>query len=882
MVTRASGGSPVVKPQLYKTASMLAITQAEQQDRFLELGELNQLISFLNSGNIRLEIAELITKNANIIVARAADRIFVGGSAISYLERPQASIIEINPANIAELKEIGGDSNKSSGFFENLKSAFQGTTAAPTGFRPISVVRYGPSRMKKSLRDLDWFLRYVTYAIVAGDPNILFVNIRGLREIIENACSSAATLVALREMKKTSLSLFPKNSIQNEIIEEYFNVVIKEFSSAALTDKIRKRTSNDLQGLRLPQIYAQAGVGRQKFVMKPGLSTYEKQAVISACYRQVFERDISKAYGYSFSVLESQVKNGQISVKEFVRAIGKSSIYQKQFYQPFVNSRVVELAFKHFLGRNLSSLEEFQKFFAILSSKGLSGLVDSLVNSKEYSDYFNEETVPYIRGYGEEPQECRNWGTQIDLFRYSAPFRKVPQSITLFSDYLNSLPDQHAYGRSNDPLLIQFGAIFPVGTRNLKQNPAPFGKDSRRLLVRRGPGIYNQLSNPAARGVSAGSLGPKVFKLEKDNDGQTTKSNKAAILQAAYLAVFGRKIYENERISLKSIDKRFIDGNMSVKELIRALATSNTFRSLYWTPLYVCKSIEWIHYRLLGRPTYGRKEINQYFDLAYKKGFSSVINSIIDSLEYTECFGENIVPYERYITPSAVAQRQLRLGNIIKKSSLVSKDVEKFVQLGESNSNQNTYSISYKIKQGVSKLRDQQKIFDAKTSSSPSEYLSIFQAACRQIFERDIKTIVIGNELENIQSKFVQGQMSVKEMVNALGKSKIYLKEFYNPYPNIKVIELGTKHFLGRAPNNQAEIRFYNQILASCGIEAFVDMLTNSKEYAEIFGDTKVPFRRFPTLPAANFPNTNTLYNKQTKQDNLVTVPSFKAIPGNQ
>ena len=64
--------------------------------------------------------------------------------------------------------------------------------------------------MKKSLRDLDWFLRYLTYAIVAGDPNILSVNIRGLRELIDNACSSAAATVALREMRKNALNIFLK------------------------------------------------------------------------------------------------------------------------------------------------------------------------------------------------------------------------------------------------------------------------------------------------------------------------------------------------------------------------------------------------------------------------------------------------------------------------------------------------------------------------------------------------------------------------------------------------------------------------------------------------------------------------------------------------
>ena len=42
MSVNASGGSPVAQPQLYRTASISTIMQAEQQDRFLQLGELNQ------------------------------------------------------------------------------------------------------------------------------------------------------------------------------------------------------------------------------------------------------------------------------------------------------------------------------------------------------------------------------------------------------------------------------------------------------------------------------------------------------------------------------------------------------------------------------------------------------------------------------------------------------------------------------------------------------------------------------------------------------------------------------------------------------------------------------------------------------------------------
>jgi len=55
------------------------------------------------------------------------------------------------------------------------------------------------------------------------------------------------------------------------------------------------------------------------------------------------------------------------------------------------------------------------------------------------------------------------------------------------------------------------------------------------------------------------------------------------------------------------------------------------FLKLYWTPYYVCKAIEYIHRRLLGRPTYGRQEMNAYFDLASKKGFYALVDVMIDS-----------------------------------------------------------------------------------------------------------------------------------------------------------------------------------------------------------------------------------------------------------
>jgi phycobilisome core-membrane linker protein len=67
--------------------------------------------------------------------------------------------------------------------------------------------------------------------------------------------------------------------------------------------------------------------------------------------------------------------------------------------------------------------------------------------------------------------------------------------------------------------------------------------------------------------------------------------------------------------------------------------------------------------------------------------------------------------------------------------------------------------------------------------------------------------------------------------------------------------------------------------LASKGIKGFINAMLNSVEYAaEAFGEDTVPYRRFPTLPAANFPNTERLYNQLTKQNAEVVVPSFEPV----
>nr|YP_009546138.1 phycobillisome linker protein [Gloeochaete wittrockiana]ASQ40199.1 phycobillisome linker protein [Gloeochaete wittrockiana] len=867
------GNQDVVNsPQRYKTITVSAINQADQQDRFLEQAELNQLRTYFNSGIKRLDVAIVLTNNAEGIVSRAANKIFVGGSPISYLDKSSLENLTIGSASFGETQ---------GGFLDNLRSFFNSpgvVDKTPPGFKPINVTRYGNARMEKSLRDLDWFLRYTTYAIVAGDPNLLAINIRGLREIIENACSSAATVVALQEMRRAAIGSFINDVESQQLVNQYFSIILSEFIDPTPSDIVRKRLSRTTQGLKLPQIYASAAAVKARFVLKADSSSSEKKTVVKAVYRQIFERDITKAYSLSISDLESKVLNGQITIREFVRALGKSNLYRKQFFEPFINSRAIELAFRHFLGRAPSSREELRNYFGILSQGGLNALIETLVNSQEYTEYFGEETVPYLRGCGEEAQESRNFQLQLNLFNFSAPFRKKPQFLTLFSDYNNPIPDQHAYGNGNDPLEIQFGAIFPSNSKNVKESTSIVNKDVKRILIKRGYGIDNQISSPASVTKLPGSLGPVVFQQPSSG---SDSSSAASIIKAIYLQIIGRDTYLGQRIT--TLETKFTNNEINVREFVRQLAKSNLFRSLYWTPFYVVKAIEYIHRRILGRPTYDRKEINKYFDIAAKQGFYALIDAMVNSAEYVQAFGENRVPYERYVTPKGLALRERKNSSNLaltlqRNQNSQTRYLSKFIELGTVSELRSTTTIGLRLKQGVTSKRFNTKVFQLQNGLNQTEISQVIKAAYLQIFERDITILKSGNEFVTLESRLRKGEISVKDFIQGLGQSELYRKEFYAPYPNTKVIEYGLKHFLGRAPLNQAEIRFYNKILAEKGLQKFVVEILTSDEYIEQFGQNTVPYRRFPTLPAANFPNTEKLYNKLVKQTVNPIIPSFKTV----
>ena len=175
MTVKASGGSSVARPQLYKTVPASTISQAEQQDRFLGKGELQELATFFTSGAQRLEIAQILTNNSERIVSVAANTIFTGGSPMTFLERPNVpemamSGVSSRATSVSPVAKLGDTTyveNKGGiNLFQGLRNLFTNFASGdagpiPAGFRPISVSKYGPANMTKSLRDLSWFLSLI-------------------------------------------------------------------------------------------------------------------------------------------------------------------------------------------------------------------------------------------------------------------------------------------------------------------------------------------------------------------------------------------------------------------------------------------------------------------------------------------------------------------------------------------------------------------------------------------------------------------------------------------------------------------------------------------------------------------------------------------------
>ena len=124
------------------------------------------------------------------------------------------------------------------------------------------------------------------------------------------------------------------------------------------------------------------------------LSPSDMDNLIEAAYRQIFFHAFA-ADRERF--LESQLRSGQITVRDFVRGLLLSNTYKRSFYDLNSNYRFVEHTVQKALGRDVYSQREKIAWSIVVATKGIAGFVDDLLNSEEYLEAFGYDTLPYQR-----------------------------------------------------------------------------------------------------------------------------------------------------------------------------------------------------------------------------------------------------------------------------------------------------------------------------------------------------------------------------------------------------------------------------------------------------------------------------------------------------
>lgn len=125
-------------------------------------------------------------------------------------------------------------------------------------------------------------------------------------------------------------------------------------------------------------------------------SGQEMDALIWAAYRQIFNEQQITASNRQLA-LESQLRSGQITVRDFIRGLALSDTFRRWIYDCNSNYRVVQLCVQRLLGRQVYSQRETIAWSIVLATQGLPQFIDALLASEEYLRAFGSNTVPYQR-----------------------------------------------------------------------------------------------------------------------------------------------------------------------------------------------------------------------------------------------------------------------------------------------------------------------------------------------------------------------------------------------------------------------------------------------------------------------------------------------------
>ena len=118
------------------------------------------------------------------------------------------------------------------------------------------------------------------------------------------------------------------------------------------------------------------------------------------------------------------------------------------------------------------------------------------------------------------------------------------------------------------------------------------------------------------------------------------------IIRAVYRQILGNAyVMESERATVP--ESQFKLGALSVREFVRAVAKSDVYTSRFFETCPRYRFIELNFKHFLGRTPENLEETRTHSTILDTEGYEADIDSYLDSDEYQDNYGENIVPYHR-------------------------------------------------------------------------------------------------------------------------------------------------------------------------------------------------------------------------------------------
>lgn len=200
--------------------------------------------------------------------------------------------------------------------------------------------------------------------------------------------------------------------------------------------------------------------------------------IIRTVYKQIFG-NASLLECDRQTTAESLLRNGDITVRGFVRLLAQSELYRTRFFERSSQYRFIELNCKHFLGRAPLNQAEISAHVQLYNNQGYEAEIDSYIDSDEYLNAFGENIVPCPRTES-NPQTIQNVGFNrtYALYRGYASSDNTSNKAKLIEDLASNLPT---------PI------VFP--SKSASKTPGSNNKRFRVKATKASIGSLNRLSN---------------------------------------------------------------------------------------------------------------------------------------------------------------------------------------------------------------------------------------------------------------------------------------------------------------------------------------------------------------------------------------------------